>query len=132
MVKAIIFDFFGVLEQSGGPNKPLLSYIRTSLKPKYKLGIISNAQQDWVQEILDKTDVSLFDDIVMSHREGVAKPEAAIYQKSLDNLGVRASEAVFIDDIEQYCEAARAVGVQAILYKDFEQMKTELEALLAS
>lgn len=112
------------------PNRRLLDYIRQELKPDYKLGVISNAGGDWLYEILDKRDVKLFDDIVLSHSAGVIKPEPAIYNLSLKNLGVRADEGIFIDDIERYCEAARAVGMQAVLYQDFEQMRDEIEQLL--
>jgi len=130
MIKAIIFDFFGVVEKEGEPNHLLLTYIRAKLKPKHKIGIISNAIGDWVSEILSKEDVELFDDITVSYRVGFAKPEASIYQIALKNLGVRADEAVFIDDIEYFCVAARALGMQAILYENFEQTKQELERVL--
>src|SRR3990172_8698943 len=120
MVKAIIFDFFGVLTTPEGdlPNHQLLAYIRENLKPHYKLGIVSNAAADWVYEILDRKDVALFDDIIISHRAGIAKPELAIYEMALENLKVRPEDTVFIDDIELFCDAARAVGMQAILYQD--------------
>src|SRR3990167_6340521 len=130
MIKAIIFDFFGVVEQEMLPNRMLLDYIKTELKPKYKIGIISNALADFLYEILPEEDVKLFDDIVLSHRAGVAKPEPAIYEMSLNNLGVRTEDAVFIDDIELFCDTAKALGMQAILYEDFEQMQTDLESLL--
>jgi putative hydrolase of the HAD superfamily len=132
VIKAVIFDFFGVLEKEGEPNEVLLTYIRAKLKPKYKLGIISNATADWVSEILIKNDVRLFDEIVISHQVGIAKPEPTIYEMLLKKLNVGADEAVFIDDIETHCEGARAVGMQAILYKEFEQMKLELEKILAT
>lgn len=130
MIKAVIFDFFGVVEKEGRPNKVLLTYIRAQLKPRYKIGIISNALADWIAEILESEDVKLFDDIVISYKAGVAKPNPGIYRLSLSNLGIRPEESIFIDDIEAFCEAAHAVGVQAILYKNFEQMKTELEKIL--
>ncbi len=132
MIKAIIFDFFGVLEADGAPNEPILEYIRTELKPKYKLGIISNAAADWVSETLSKEDVALFDDVIISYKAGLSKPQAAVYELSQDNLGVRADQAVFIDDIEDYCVAARSIGMKAICYKDFKQMKADLGSLLSA
>lgn len=114
------------------PNRDLLGYIRKELKTKYKIGIISNAGGDWLYEILDEADVELFDDIVLSHSVGIIKPEATIYELSLSNLGVRADESVFIDDIERYCEAARGVGMQAIRYESFQQTKKSLEKILAA
>ncbi|MEX2006722.1 MAG: HAD-IA family hydrolase [Candidatus Saccharimonadales bacterium] len=131
MIKAIIFDFYGVLNEEMNPNQRLLAYIKTALKPKYKLGIISNAVDDFMYQIVEEAMLrEIFDGIVVSHQVGVAKPEAAVYQKSLQNLGVRAEEAVFIDDTEVFCQAARAVGMKAIYYQNFEQMKKELENLL--
>ncbi|MEX1995395.1 MAG: HAD family phosphatase [Candidatus Saccharimonadales bacterium] len=114
------------------PNRPLLDYIKKELKSKYKLGVISNASADWIYEILDKTDIELFDDIVLSHSAGVIKPEPAIYELSLGNLKVRADEVVFIDDIEKYCEAARGVGMKSIRYENFKQAKADLNKILVS
>jgi len=131
VIKAVIFDFFGVLEREDAPNKLLLTYIRTKLKPRYKIGIISNAVADWIAEILEADDIKLFDDIVISYKAGVNKPNPAIYRLALEHLGAKPEEAVFIDDIEAYCEAAQAVGMQAIFYEDFEQMGSELEKLLS-
>ena len=130
MFKAVIFDFFGVLEQGGEPNKVLLTYIRAKLKPKHKIGIISNSIGDWTSEILAQ-DIELFDDVVLSYKVGVTKPNPAIYEMSLKNLGVRADESIFVEDIESYCEAAREMGMQSIHYGNFEQMESELEPLLS-
>jgi FMN phosphatase YigB (HAD superfamily) len=44
---------------------------------------------------------------------------------------VRLEECVFTDDREDYCEGARAVGMQAILYKNFTQFRADLEKLLS-
>lgn len=114
------------------PNQELLDYIRAELKPAYKLGIISNAGADWVLRILGRSNTKLFNDIILSYQVEVIKPEAEIYRMSARNLGVQASECVFVDDITTYCDGARTVGMKAIWYKDFEQMKSELEKLLRS
>lgn len=113
------------------PNEQLIDYIKNELKPSYKIGIISNAGSDYIEEMLGKPAAGLFDDVVLSHSVGFAKPQAAIYQISLDNLDVRAAEAVFIDDISRYVEAARSLGLKGIHYKNFELLKTELEAVLS-
>lgn len=131
MVKAVIFDFFGVLVQDSEPNPLLFTYIKTKLKPRYKLGIISNAAGDWVDELLSKEELELFGDITISYKAGVAKPNPAIYQMSLKNLGVEPSEAVFIDDAEAYCAAARKLGMHTIYYQGFAQLERELEKLLS-
>jgi HAD superfamily hydrolase (TIGR01509 family) len=112
-------------------NTELLDYIRTKLKPKYKIGIVSNAGQDWVLKILGKDGLELFDDVVLSYKISYIKPEPQIYELSAKNLGVNQEECIFVDDILAYCQGAERVGMSTIWYKDFEQMREELEALIA-
>ncbi|HVS79177.1 MAG TPA: HAD-IA family hydrolase [Candidatus Saccharimonadales bacterium] len=114
------------------PNTELLNYIRGSLKPSYKIGIISNAGEDWVLKILGADNLKLFDDIVLSYKVSSIKPEPEIYGLSANNLGVKAPECVFIDDIERYCQGAEQIGMNSIWYKDFKGFKTELEKILAA
>jgi epoxide hydrolase-like predicted phosphatase len=114
------------------PNSELLEYMRDNLKPKYKLGIISNAGDDWVLKILGEDNYKLFDDVVLSYKVGLIKPEPEIYEMSAKNLEVKPGECVFIDDILTYCQGAENIGMNTIWYQDFKQMKKELEALLNS
>jgi putative hydrolase of the HAD superfamily len=72
-----------------------------------------------------------FDVIVVSAEIGFAKPEAQAYEITADRLGVRLDECVFIDDREDFCEAARGVGMQAVFYQSFDQAKADLERILA-
>jgi HAD superfamily hydrolase (TIGR01509 family) len=113
------------------PNSELMDYIRKSLKPKYKIGMISNTGANWVSEILGDAGKKLFDDIVLSYKTGIIKPEAQIYELSAKNLGVMPEECVFIDDILGYCVGAEAVGMNTIWYQNFKQMRGELEKYLS-
>lgn len=112
------------------PNLDLLYYIRDELKPHYRIGIISNAGADWVMEILGPTHRRLFDSIVLSYKVGVIKPTPEIYKMSAENLEVKESECVFVDDILAYAQGAEQAGMKAIWYRNFDQMKTELEKLI--
>ena len=114
------------------PNKSLINYIRTELKPHYKVGILSNSAQDWVSEELDPEDVKIFDEIVLSYKYKLIKPHPEIFELMANKLGVELSECVMVDDQMRHCDGARAVGMQAIQYKDFTQLKTDLEKLLGS
>lgn len=113
------------------PNRELLDYIQNNLKPKYRIGIISNAGSDWVAKILGE-DIKLFDDIVLSYQVGRIKPDPAIYEHSAQNLGVSPAEAVFIDDIKTYCDGAEKVGMKSVWYRDFNQTKKDLEQILST
>jgi len=113
-------------------NEMLMDYI-LKLRPKYKVGMLSNVSSGGItrrftsQELTDHFDV-----VVASSDIGYAKPEPEAYEITADKLGVRFDECVFVDDREDYCEAAQSVGMRAIQYKDFAQMRAELEALLAN
>lgn len=61
---------------------------------------------------------------------GYAKPEAAAYEYAADAVGVQPEACVFVDDRELFCEAARSVGMQAVVYKTFEEFKRDLSAFL--
>ena len=113
-------------------NEPLLKYIR-SLKPRYKIGILSNVNRDWIREVfLTPEEQELFDSFILSYEVGATKPDPKMYQAALKDLEVQPEEAVFIDDVERYCTAAEEQGIKAILYKDFSQMKRELGAILTT
>jgi HAD superfamily hydrolase (TIGR01509 family) len=112
-------------------DQELLDYILT-LRPKYKVGLLSNAGKGRMTELFGDDELQRhFDTVVVSGEIGYAKPEAQAYEIVADRLGVRLNECIFTDDREEYIDGARAVGMQAILYKDFAQFRHELEKLLA-
>jgi len=112
------------------PDEELFSYIQDKLDPHYKLGILSNAGDDWLEEMMGSERVKLFDVAILSYAVGYTKPHPEIYKLTATKLGVEPSECVFIDDKERFCDGAKAIGMQAILYKSFDQFKSELEKLL--
>jgi epoxide hydrolase-like predicted phosphatase len=108
------------------PNIELLDYIRDELKPRYKIGFLSNASDDWLEELFTSDQAGLFDDVVLSFEQGIAKPDPTIFRLAARRLGAQPAECVFVDDIPEYCEGAQAVGMQAIRYSSFEQFQNDL------
>ncbi len=115
---------------SNPPNTPLLDYIRDELKPRYKIGFLSNASDNWMDELFTPDQRELFDEVVLSYEVKLAKPDAEIYELTAKRLGVSPNECVFVDDIESYCQGARIVGMQAIRYMDLQSLRQQLEKLL--
>jgi HAD superfamily hydrolase (TIGR01509 family) len=108
----------------------LLGFIE-GLRKTYKTAVLSNASRGRLKEIIGAEDAErCFDVIVESGSLGFAKPDPEIYEYTADRLGVRFDECLFTDDKEEYCQAARAVGMQTITYRSFDQFKSELEKLL--
>jgi len=111
-------------------DEALLSYVE-SLRGLYKTALLSNIGNGGLKRrFADKELDRYFDVVVASGDIGYAKPEPEAYEIVADRLGVRLDECVFTDDRADYCEGARAVGMQSIQYLDFPQFKAELEALL--
>lgn len=115
---------------SAVPNKQLFEYIRDRLKPQYKIGMLSNAAANWLDEMFEPWQVELFDETVLSYRVGAAKPDTLIYQTAISELGVLYEESVFIDDSERYVVAAEDLGMKGIYHTDTATTIARLEELL--
>jgi len=78
------------------------------------IALVSNCA-DTTRPVLDHLGVfPLVDAAILSCEVGSAKPSPEIYLAALDQLGVAATDAVFIDDQHGFCVGAEAVGVRAI------------------
>jgi putative hydrolase of the HAD superfamily len=114
------------------PNERMIEYMRELSGRGYKLAICTNNVREWEQLWRAKLPVDeLFDVVIDSGFVGVRKPERAIYELTLEGLGVSAEAALMIDDIEPNCDAARALGMQAIWFQSTDQAIAEVEAALA-
>lgn len=112
-------------------NEELLAYI-IALRKTYKTAMLSNVAVNSLERRFPDNELSqYFDEIVASAAIGYAKPDAKAYEIAAERLDVKPSECVFTDDKKDFCEAAEAVGMRAIVYTDFVQFSRELQTLLA-
>lgn len=117
-----------------------------SLKEKgIRIGLISNCFSEETVVIEESILYPYFDAVCLSFREGLRKPDEAIFRRCLDRLNVRAKECLYVGDGgSDELEAAEKIGmraVQAVWYlkedttqpskrkKDFEQIETPLDIL---
>lgn len=114
-------------------NNALIDYIAELKREGYKIGMVSNIASNWIREsLLTPTEQELFDEMIFSFEVGMAKPDPRIFILACERLRVSAHEAVMIDDVESYCEAAKAEGLHAINFTDLGKLKTELTAILSA
>jgi epoxide hydrolase-like predicted phosphatase len=111
-------------------NDPLFEFIEHDLKPKYKIGFLSNIAQDATAEIFSKDDLSLFDDILLSCDVGLAKPDPDIFNLAARRLGITPEECLFTDDLERHIRGAKSVGMHTILFNSTEQFKREFSRMI--
>lgn len=112
-------------------NEALLDYIRELKQAGYQIGMLSNIASNWIRDtLLTAEEQSLFEEMIFSYEVGMAKPDPRIFMLMCERLRVGPHEAVMVDDVESYCEAARAEGLQAVWFQDLQQLKRELSAIL--
>ena len=110
----------------------LLDFIKSELKPYYKLGILSDANSGTREKVKPYIDFSLFASVIFSYEVGMCKPDPNIFRLALNRLCVKPEETIFIDDRKHNVAGAIDVGMQAILYEEFGPFKRDLESALTS
>lgn len=123
----------GIIDNETDKNYELLNYIAELKKSGYKIGLLSNVASNYIREVLlTAAEQKLFDSFVFSYEVGMIKPDPRIYHLAREKLGVGPEQCVFVDDIERLSMAAEKTGMKAIVYRNFHQLKAELQVLLAN
>ena len=99
------------------------------LRPAYRTAILSNADQSLRGRLRELGIHDVFDTVVSSAEEGLAKPDAEIYRRAAGRLGLPPESCVFVDDYEANVRAAEALGMKGIVYRV--DRGQDLAALLA-
>ena len=73
--------------------------------------------------------IGLMEDVVVSGREGMAKPDRRIFELVAERFDVDPSRAVFVDDKQVNVDAARGVGFHGVVFTDTEALRRDLRAL---
>ncbi len=103
-----------------------------SLRPRLKTALLSNAWSNTRHVVRQRYDfLDVFDVVVFSAEVGMRKPEAAIFHHILSRLEVEPQEAIFVDDLLPNVEAARALGIHAIHFRDPKTVLNTLQEILA-
>jgi len=88
-----------------------------AMKKQYKLALITNDLSEWSQYLREKYQLDpYFEVIAVSGDLKMKKPDARIFQYTLDRLGCSASDCVYIDDRRRNLEAARELGMDTVLF----------------
>ena len=113
-------------------NQQLLNYIK-DLRPRFNTGLLSNIIRGGLEVRFTSEELETYFDVVVSSGDiGYAKPEPQAYEITVERLGVRLNECIMVDDREDYCRGAIGVGMRAVQYQSFKQMKHELSSLLSN
>ncbi len=123
-------EFVSRLMEGHDKVHPAMAALLRELKPHYRLALLSNTHERdmdrWIAEVQGLP--GIFDVVVSSAKEGLAKPEPEIYRLALERLGLAPDEVLFIDDMPRNTTAAEALGIPSIVFESPGQLRRELEA----
>ena len=93
--------------------------------PLYLLSNFSAEKFPLMQKRYDFLD--LFDDMIISGEHNLIKPDPAIFQLTLERIGRKAGECLFVDDSLPNIEVARKMGFHTIHFQSPEQLERDLK-----
>ena len=100
--------------------KPGIRACVLELKPYYPLYVLTNTNALHVVAFKAKHQGLLqhFSQVFISSAMGCRKPDAAVYERVIADLGLPAGQIVFMDDAPENVAGAHAVGMQALQVKE--------------
>jgi HAD superfamily hydrolase (TIGR01509 family) len=100
------------------------------LSKLYRLALLSNTDPIHVRHMeATYSFFSFFPTRIYSCSVGASKPNPLIYREALRALKVQAQEAVYIDDVPAYVEAAQRLGMAGIQFQSPAQLTSDLKSL---
>lgn len=88
-----------------------------SVSKHYKLAIISNDSSRWSKYLREKYDINKYFDVIsISGDLKIQKPDERIFKLTIEQLGCKAEDCMYIDDREGNLKAARKVGMNTVLF----------------
>jgi HAD superfamily hydrolase (TIGR01509 family) len=114
LVRALVDKDRELLLRSARLYEDALPFLRDIRAHGIKIAIVSNCSEH-TRDLLESNGVAeLADVLVLSCEVGAEKPAAEIFGHALDQLGVPAGRAVFVDDQPSYCAGAADLGIAAV------------------
>lgn len=100
------------------------------LQTQYTIAVISNAESQYLRDLIREHRLEpLFAHVTISSEIGHPKPSPEIFEHTLQQLKLKNSEVIFIDDNPANVEAAEALGITSFHYTDADRLRQDLRHL---
>ena len=107
-----------------------MDWIRELKEKGYGVYYLSNYSWPAYRDCKEELEfIPLMDGGILSYKEHLIKPDAAIYHLLMERYGLKAEECVFLDDNLANVEAAKKLGIHAIQFTTKEEAERELRQL---
>jgi epoxide hydrolase-like predicted phosphatase len=110
-------------------NEEVAALIRT-LSDHFRLAVLSNSPPGLARWLDDWQLLRFFDVVFCSGDEGIAKPDPRAFTLTIERLGVKPREAIFIDDTLEHVETARRLGFHGVVFTIARVLVEDLRQLL--
>lgn len=110
-------------------NDGMLQILKSLKAQGFRLVLFSNVGEThfrWIEERFEF--LPLFDDAILSCREGGIKPEPPMYEAALKRIQCAPGECFYTDDIAEYVVKGRSYGFQAEVFTTSENLRVQLAA----
>jgi putative hydrolase of the HAD superfamily len=110
-------------------NREILPFVE-SLIGRVKVLLLSNTNAIHMAYLMAELPLlRRFDDLVLSHEVKKMKPDPAIFEEALRRAGSVPSRTAFFDDVPEFVEAAKKVGLRAYVFRSVDEFAAQLEEL---
>jgi putative hydrolase of the HAD superfamily len=114
------------------PNQPMIELMHELKAAGKRMAMLTNNVREWEPLWRSMLPVDeIFETVVDSGFVGARKPEARIYELTLERIALPAGACLFVDDLLPNCEGAEAAGMRAVHFRDNEQAIGEIRAALS-
>jgi len=112
------------------PNESLVPIVDELRRRSVKLILLSNTCEVHSSYYLERFEIlRRFDDRVLSWEVGFRKPEDGIFKVALERAGCPAEECLFVDDIQEYVDAAARLGIRSRLFRGVADLAEALDPM---
>jgi len=106
---------------------PGMDGLLKNLKGKFRLCLLSNTNAIHFPFVRKKFPIAgIFERYFLSYKLHICKPDKKIFSEVTKKYNVLPKECIFIDDIKEYVDDAKKLGIHAIRYKSLKGLKASL------
>ncbi|MFZ2832142.1 MAG: HAD-IA family hydrolase [Minisyncoccia bacterium] len=110
-------------------NTEIIDIFKSLRQHGYKVGILSNDTTKLRDRLTSHGILNYVDTVIISAEIGFQKPQKEAFEILFSSLNLNPNEVVYIDDTQKSLEGSKEIGYFPILFKDNEQLKTDLKNL---
>ena len=128
--KKIDFATFAALWNDIFTENEEMSQLLAKLKKRYPLYLISNTNDLHYNYVRKHFRILRhFTKCFPSHAVGHRKPDPSMFRHVLRSIKLKPEETVFIDDIQEYVDSAKRLGIQGVQFRSRSELEKDLRRL---